>query len=203
MNNFLFYILLLISLSLYYATQIHILDLNRKKRKLVGDIQGNANSTFTKVCEKVMGSYNFMGRKGLDIYKYCKKEGYELLGKNNTLIRQNSPFCFSNLNAFFCKYQIIELKSKKTNFKPRTCADQNALKLILSIIQGCIKVNIVLSKEVLTNSPKKFSICPSLSMKTYKVQNKFEFCEGAEKKTVIKGRDRTTIEYKQITERVE
>ena len=122
MKNLVFYILLFISFSLYYTTKIHILDLSLKKRKLVGDIQGNANSTFTKVCEKVMGTYNFMGRNGLDIYKYCKGD-FELLGKNNTMVRQNSPFCFSNLNAFFCKYQVIELKKKKTMYKPRTCAD--------------------------------------------------------------------------------
>jgi hypothetical protein len=89
-----------------------------------------------------MGSYNFMGKNGLDIYKYCKKSGFELLGKNNTLIRQDSPFCFNNLEAFFCKYQVTEIKRKRNSYKPRTCADKNALKLVLSIIRGCIKVRI-------------------------------------------------------------
>lgn len=89
-----------------------------------------------------MRTYNFMGRNGLDIYKYCKKGGYELLGKNNTLVRQNNPFCFNNLEGFFCKYEVIEIKRKKNVYKPRTCADKKALKLILSIIKGCIKVMI-------------------------------------------------------------
>ena len=138
MTNLMFYILLIISIPLYYTTQIHILDLSKEKRKLVGDVQGNANSLFSKVCRKVMGTYNFMGKNGLDIYKYCGN--YPLLGKNNTLIRQHNPFCFNNLEGFFCKYQVIELKRKKNMYKPRTCADKKALKLILSIIRGCINV---------------------------------------------------------------
>jgi|LauGreDrversion4_2_1035121.scaffolds.fasta_scaffold803419_2 hypothetical protein len=141
MTNNLFYIFLIFSISLNYTVQIHILDLNKAKRKLVGDVQGNPNSIFTKVCEGVMESYNFMGRNGLDIYKYCKQGAYELLGKNNTLIHQNSPFCFNNLENFFCKYKVIEIKRKKNMWKPRTCANKQALKLILSIIKGCIKVD--------------------------------------------------------------
>lgn len=140
MINFVFYVLLFISFSLSMNTEIHILDLKQGKRKLVGDIQGNVNSTFSKVCKKVLGTYNFIGRNGMDIYKYCHKGGFELLGQNNTLIKQNNPFCFNNLNAFFCQYEVKEIKQKKNFYKPRTCADPKALKLILSIIKGCIKV---------------------------------------------------------------
>jgi hypothetical protein len=32
--------------------------------------------------------------------------------------------------------------------------------------------------------------------------NKEEFCDGAEKKSIERGRDQTTIEYRQITEEV-
>jgi hypothetical protein len=41
-----------------------------------------------------------------------------------------------------------------------------------------------------------------LNIKTYKIINKEEFCDGAEKKSVERGRDRTTIEYRQITDKV-
>ena len=39
-------------------------------------------------------------------------------------------------------------------------------------------------------------------MKSYKIMDKQEFCNGAQKKKVDRGRDRTTVEYRQITDRV-
>jgi len=75
-----------------------------------------------------------MGRKGLDIYKYCENK-FELLGRNNTLIQEHSPFCINNINEFFCKYEVTELKRKSYRKAPRTCADQQALKLILTMIK--------------------------------------------------------------------
>ena len=115
--------------------KINIISLKPNKTIEYHDIRIKKNSTYSKVCEKVLDSFDFIGKDGMDLYRYCEGK-YDLLGINNTLIKKDIPFCFTNLNNFYCKYHIKENPHQQFN---HTVNSEN-LKIILSTILGCIKV---------------------------------------------------------------
>jgi len=78
------------------------------------------------------------------IYTVIVMIKYELLSQNSTQIRDNNPFCFNNLNAFFCEYEISNvINPTHIPENKRFCSDKKSLKLILSIIKGCLDVIII------------------------------------------------------------
>ena len=137
MNINLFFVIF-ISLSQIKTIEIdkiNIINLKVNKTIEYQEITIKKNSTYSKVCEKVLDSFDFIGKDGMDLYRFCEGK-YDLLGSNNSLIQKDIPFCFTNLNEFYCKVHIKENKKEKYN----QTVNSNNLKIILSTILGCIKV---------------------------------------------------------------
>ena len=125
------------------SLEIHILNADydprreklgkKKHRKLA-----NNDSQFSKVCNNIFTTYQYMGDKSLDIYKGCKDQ-HELLGKTDTEMIKSRPFCFDGIDQFFCNYK-IETTIKKEKGAKNSCGKEELINLILRMIKGCLTV---------------------------------------------------------------
>ena len=119
---------------------IHIVTNRNDENTYINRINGNKNSIFSQVCQKILKTYHFIGNQGMDLYKYCSNE-YELLSLNSNQIKKNNPFCLKNLNSFYCEYSIVE--STKEIDEKAFCLSAFKKKRILEIIKGCINVSLI------------------------------------------------------------
>jgi hypothetical protein len=138
MSSDLFFFLLVISFSLINAIEfqkINIISLKQNKTLEYQDVKIKKNSLFSQICNKVLDSYDFIGKDGMNLYEGCDGK-YDLLAKNNSKIQTDNPMCFNNLDAFFCKIHVKE--NPKLNINNTINAE--TLQVILSTLQGCLNV---------------------------------------------------------------
>lgn len=101
----------------------------------------------SNLCTGILGTSANLGDNPFQIYKYCKGK-YDHLSANDTLIQQDQPFCFENLQNFYCLFRIFDdspTNSTDPNAIPITdnsepCRYNNVTKLILTTIDGCLNV---------------------------------------------------------------
>ncbi len=143
MSSDLLFFFFIISLSLINAIEfqkINIISLNQNKTLQYQDVKIKKNSLFSEICNKVLDSYDFIGKDGMNLYEGCDGK-YDLLAKNSSKIQNDNPLCFNNLNAFFCKFHVKE--NPKLNINNTINAE--TLQVILSTIQGCLNVIIYIN----------------------------------------------------------
>jgi hypothetical protein len=137
-----FYILSIFTIYFCSNLEIHILnaDYNPKKerlkqhRKFMENLSKSDDSQFSKVCNNVFKTYQYMGEKSLGVYKWCQGD-LELLGKSDKDMIKTRPFCFDAIDQFFCNHKI---ESSKAN--NNSCGNEKLIELVLNIIKGCLKV---------------------------------------------------------------
>lgn len=143
-SNLILILYILSIFTIYFCSnlEIHILnaDYNPKKeklkqhRKFLDSKSKSDDSQFSKVCNSVFKTYQYMGEKSLSIYKGCQEE-FELLGKSDKGIIKTRPFCFDAIDQFFCNHKIES--SKSNNY---SCGNEKLIEQVLKIIKGCLKV---------------------------------------------------------------
>jgi len=135
---------------------IHILHnpIEVPKRRGEIDINKIPDSIFTKICKKILNTSENLGKNPFQVYQFCDPK-YELFGSNDEIIKNEKPFCFDNLDKFFCNFMIFDdvnpnavennIEEPDENDIPDTdnsepCVYQNLTGLVLGTIQGCLKV---------------------------------------------------------------
>src|SRR4051794_14801088 len=111
--TFLFY--LLIQLNLYFLFTLRIKDqpllleafqdvLDPKTLDIINDESLDQESEFSvnEICNSLMQYLLVFGENAIWTYQNCR-EKYILLGKQNPLIQQDQPKCFSNLVPALCE----------------------------------------------------------------------------------------------------
>ncbi len=143
-----------------FNVKIHILrnPVEPPKRRGEIDINQLTESKITKICKNILITSENLGDNPFQIYNLCK-EKYEFFGSNDDVIIKDKPFCYNNIEKFFCNIKIIEddhpempdnfIEKDDFEFVPiedQTCSYDNQTGLVLSTIQGCLKVIIILVK---------------------------------------------------------
>ena len=100
-NSFFIFFLMYISLPLYDSLIINYMSSKGKISIKYEDILIKQNSTYSQVCSQVHDNFDFIGKKGMDLYKLCEGK-YDLIGRNDSKISEDKPICFKNLDEFFC-----------------------------------------------------------------------------------------------------
>ncbi len=103
---------------------------------------------FSNICQGILSTSANLGDDPFQLYKYCQGK-YDHLGADDNIIKQDKPFCFENLQNFYCYNRIyddaqrnstdINTVSITDNTEP--CKYNNLTKIILTTIEGCFLVN--------------------------------------------------------------
>ena len=115
--------------------KVNIISLKENKTLKYKDVKIKKNSLFSSICNKVLDSYDFIGKDGMNLYEGCEGK-YDLLGQNNSKIQIDNPMCFNNLNAFYCKFHVKE----NPNLNLNNSINAETLQVILTTLQGCFNV---------------------------------------------------------------
>ena len=124
------------------------------------DYLQNKTSIYSQVCNKLKDSLEFFGTHGMDAYQSCEGK-YDLLGNDNSLIKKDSPKCFTNLNDFYCKFHIKHTNREKYNHSQMSESLQQTL------------TNILVCNN---NGHNNNSSC--LNNLTHKIENAYSFCDN-------------------------
>lgn len=173
----------------FECMKIHIVkqqDLDKNKPRVSYTI-GAADSIYSKVCEKIVETFSYMGKNSMNVYNNCRDK-YELLGYLDVEMKKERPFCYDSIEQFFCNYKIINKSDKTTQ-----CSDEKLTSFVLSTIKSCIN-------EQVTDDPEPNCKCPSLDYNSYKITDKKKFCSKLEKKEKIVNENGTEVEYSSIKE---
>jgi hypothetical protein len=144
---FIFYSLFLLYCGNYSITSIIILRQppNLPKNLLPPPVKP---TKLSNLCTGILSTSANLGDNPFQIYKYCEGK-YDHLGGNDTLIKQDEPFCYDNLQDFYCLIRIYDdsgsKNSTQTDAIPITdnsepCRYRNVTKLLLTTIYGCFLV---------------------------------------------------------------
>ena len=105
----------------------------------------------SNLCTGILSTSANLGNNPFQIYKYCKGK-YEYLSANDTLIQQDQPFCFENIQNFYCLNRIYDDSAQTNSTDPdaipvtdnsEPCRYNNVTKLILTTIEGCLIVKFI------------------------------------------------------------
>lgn len=101
----------------------------------------------SNLCTGILSTSDNLGDKPFQIYKYCDGK-YDHLSNKDKIIKEEKPFCYDNLEDFYCIYRIYDetpANSTDPDAIPITdnsepCRYNNVTKLLLTTIQGCMTV---------------------------------------------------------------
>ena len=175
-NTFLIYFLLLNS----FSQSIHILKptpndyYTNLKHKTNNVLISPIQSPLSKLCNKVLDTYQYMGSASLEPFRDCNEDLIDFSDK------RSYPYCYSSIDNFYCYYYFSNNQSKD-------CPSNEVIDKILNVIKMC-----VVTKR---NSQTEF-ICRSLDIITNKIVSSEEFCNNAERIVYNSNKEREYIPMK-------
>jgi len=101
--NLIYFIQVLLLVHFSSNVKIHIIrnPVDPPRRPGEIDINKLSDSKLTKICKNILNTSENLGNNPFQIYNLCEGK-YEYFGSNDEIILTNKPFCYENIEKFFC-----------------------------------------------------------------------------------------------------